>query len=117
VAARREWAEEIGFDLGDAELVPLGEVCQPGGKRVHAWAVAGDCDVDEIRSNTFTMEWPARSGRKQEFPEIDRAAWFDLADARESIRDGSVPAPRTPRAANSLRRSTAHQSSGEQDLP
>ncbi len=88
-AAKREFAEETGFTPGGAYRA-LGSHKQPGGKIVHAWAVEADCDPAAIRSNTFTMEWPPRSGRKQEFPEIDRAAWFALAAAREKIHKGQV---------------------------
>ena len=64
---------------------------QAGGKTVHAWAVEGDCDPTAIRSNTFVVEWPPRSGRMQAFPEVDRAAWFDLATARLKINRGQAP--------------------------
>ena len=63
-------------------------VKQAGGKIVHAWAVDGDCDAAAIRSNNFTLEWPPRSGRIEEFPEVDRAGWFDLAAARRKINAG-----------------------------
>jgi predicted NUDIX family NTP pyrophosphohydrolase len=82
--ARREFEEELGTPPPD-DLVPLGEVRQRSGKRVTAWAAAGDLDPAGIASNTFTMEWPPRSGRMQEFPEVDRAAWFALDEARERI--------------------------------
>ncbi|HSS27903.1 MAG TPA: NUDIX domain-containing protein [Usitatibacter sp.] len=83
-AARREFLEETGFEAqGDATaLAPLR---QKGGKWVHAWAVEGDCDAEAIRSNTFSMEWPPRSGKMAEFPEVDRAAWFAPQEARERI--------------------------------
>jgi predicted NUDIX family NTP pyrophosphohydrolase len=85
-AARREFEEELGSALpGDAELRDLGEVRQKGGKAVVAWAVEGDLDASAAHSNTFEMEWPPRSGRRQEFPEIDRAEWFTLARAREKV--------------------------------
>jgi predicted NUDIX family NTP pyrophosphohydrolase len=85
-AARREFEEELGSPLpGGAELRELGEVRQKNGKHVVAWAVAGDLDASAARSNTFEMEWPPRSGRRQEFPEIDRAEWFTLARAREKL--------------------------------
>src|SRR5262245_1165724 len=83
-AARRELAEETGI-VANGEPLPLGSVQQKGGKLVHAWALAQDADAASIRSNAFTMEWPPRSGRTQEFPEVDRAAWFDLATARVKI--------------------------------
>jgi predicted NUDIX family NTP pyrophosphohydrolase len=85
-AARREFEEELGSPLpDDAELRELGEVRQKNGKYVMAWAVEGDLDASAAHSNTFEMEWPPRSGRRQEFPEIDRAAWFGLARAREKL--------------------------------
>ena len=82
--AKQEFAEETGA-TAEGDFQPLKPVHQSGGKTVHAWAVEGDCDADAIRSNTFTLEWPPRSGRQQEFPEVDRAQWFDLAAAREKI--------------------------------
>jgi predicted NUDIX family NTP pyrophosphohydrolase len=83
--ALREFEEETGSPLAIEELVELGEIRQRGGKVVCAWAAAGDVDADAIRSNTFSMEWPPRSGRMQDFPEVDRAAWFGLEEARERI--------------------------------
>lgn len=82
--AKREFAEETGV-APTGEFRPLGPVKQKGGKTVHAWALEGDLDTAAIRSNTFTMEWPPRSGKRVEFPEIDRAAFFDLATARKKI--------------------------------
>jgi predicted NUDIX family NTP pyrophosphohydrolase len=90
-AAVREFAEELGAPVPDGELVDLGEVRQRSGKVVTAWALEGDADADAIRSNTFTIEWPPRSGRMQEFPEVDRAAWFALDEARERILPGQAP--------------------------
>jgi predicted NUDIX family NTP pyrophosphohydrolase len=84
-AARREFAEELGSPPPDGDALELGEVRQKSGKRVLAWAIAGDLDADSITSNTFELEWPPRSGRRQEFPEIDRAAWFPLLAARAKI--------------------------------
>jgi predicted NUDIX family NTP pyrophosphohydrolase len=84
VAARREFLEETGSTLSEA-LEPLGDIRQRGGKRVTAFAVEGDLDVDAIKSNTFEIEWPPKSGRMQSFPEIDRAAWFDLTAAHAKI--------------------------------
>ena len=86
-AARREFVEETGHDP-DGDFLPLGEARQPGGKVVQAWAIEGDWDPALIRSNTFEMEWPPRSGRRRTFPEIDRAAWFGIADARRKILKG-----------------------------
>ena len=83
--ARREFREELGTPAPDSELIPLGTVRQAGGKLVHAWAAAGDLDVDRVSSVTFEMEWPPRSGQKAAFPEVDRAEWFDLATARRKI--------------------------------
>jgi predicted NUDIX family NTP pyrophosphohydrolase len=83
--ALREFAEELGAPPPDGELVPLGEVRQRGGKVVTAWALEGDADAAAIRSNTFTMEWPPRSGTMREFPEVDRAEWFAIPAARERI--------------------------------
>jgi predicted NUDIX family NTP pyrophosphohydrolase len=80
-----EFAEETGTDLGDPELRELGEVRLKSGKRVIGYAAEGDLDADAIVSNTFEMEWPPRSGRRQAFPEVDRAGWFGLAEARERI--------------------------------
>ena len=89
--ARREFAEETGVVLAFETLEPLGEIRQRAGKRVIAFAAEGDLDVDAISSNTFEMEWPPRSGTMQEFPEIDRAAWFDLAAAQKKIIEGQRP--------------------------
>lgn len=83
-AARREFAEETGFEA-QPPFAPLGEAVQKGGKRILAWAVAGDCDPKQLRSNTFEMEWPPRSGRQQSFPEVDCIGWFDLETARRKI--------------------------------
>jgi predicted NUDIX family NTP pyrophosphohydrolase len=83
--ALREFEEETGTRLDAAELVELGAVVQKAGKEVRAWAVRGDLDPATVRSNTFTMEWPPRSGRSQEFPEIDRAEWFTLDAARAKL--------------------------------
>jgi len=82
--ARREFAEELGTKL-TVPLVPLGEIKQRGGKRVEAFAAEIDLDAGAIISNEFELEWPPRSGRMQRFPEVDRAAWFDLAEARRRI--------------------------------
>jgi predicted NUDIX family NTP pyrophosphohydrolase len=88
--ALREFEEETGTRLDAAELVELGTVVQKAGKEVSAWAVRGDLDPATLRSNTFTMEWPPRSGRQQEFPEVDRAEWFALAEARRRINPAQV---------------------------
>ncbi len=86
--AKREFEEEIGVALPSAAVTDLGEVRQGGGKTVQAWAVEGDLDATTIISNTFELEWPPKSGRIQSFPEIDRAAWFDLESARSVIIQG-----------------------------
>jgi predicted NUDIX family NTP pyrophosphohydrolase len=88
--ARQEFAEETGFTV-EGDFRALAPIRQAGGKTVFAWAVAGDCDAAAIRSNLFTLEWPPRSGRMQEFPEVDRAAWFALPEAREKILKGQLP--------------------------
>ena len=84
-AALREFEEETGTAPPPGPLTDLGSVKQRSGKVVSAWAAEGDLDAEAIRSNTFAMEWPPRSGRMQDFPEIDRAAWFGLEEARERI--------------------------------
>ena len=85
--ARQEFAEETGVAIA-GEFRPLAPIKQSGGKLVHAWAVEGDCDAAAIKSNTFDLEWPPRSGRMQAFPEVDRAGWFALPLAREKINPG-----------------------------
>ncbi|HEY2699649.1 MAG TPA: NUDIX domain-containing protein [Pseudonocardiaceae bacterium] len=90
-AARREFQEELGLPVPDGELVELGEVKQSGGKVVTAWALAGDLDPALVVPGTFEMEWPRGSGKVKEFPEIDRADWFDLATAAEKIVAGQRP--------------------------
>ena len=89
--ALREFGEEIGSAAPEGELADLGEVRQKSGKVVTAWALEGDTDAEHIRSNTFTLEWPPRSGKTQEFPEIDRAQWFPLDEARERILPAQAP--------------------------
>jgi predicted NUDIX family NTP pyrophosphohydrolase len=89
-AARREFTEETGHSV-EGEFLPLASIKQPGGKVVEAWAIEADCDAAAIRSNTFSMEWPPHSGKQQEFPEVDRAAWFTLEAAREKILPGQGP--------------------------
>jgi len=88
-AARREFEEETGVSP-HGQPVPLADVRQPGGKLVTAWAIEGNCDPAELRSNLFSMEWPPRSGKRQEFPEVDRGAWFSLETARAKILKGQV---------------------------
>ena len=89
-AARREFAEELGT-APEGPLLPLGRIRQRGGKAVTAFAVAGNLDVSRVRSSTFELEWPPRSGRIQSFPEVDRAEWFDLPTAREKILEAQRP--------------------------
>jgi predicted NUDIX family NTP pyrophosphohydrolase len=84
-AALREFEEETGHQPPRDHLVELGTIRQRGGKVLTAWAVAGDLDPATVTSNTFTMEWPPRSGVQREFPEIDRAGWFDPGTAREKL--------------------------------
>jgi predicted NUDIX family NTP pyrophosphohydrolase len=89
-AARREFAEELGF-AAEGVLRPLGDIRQKGGKRVTAFALEGDLDTSSINSISFEMEWPRGSGRIRSFPEVDRADWFTLAEAREKILASQVP--------------------------
>jgi predicted NUDIX family NTP pyrophosphohydrolase len=89
-AAIREFTEETGLTPAPP-FNPLGEIKHKSGKIVHAWAFQGDCDPAEIRSNTFELEWPPKSGRTQEFPEIDRAKFYDLATARQKILVSELP--------------------------
>jgi len=89
-AARREFAEETGTTL-DAALEPLTPVRQRSGKIIHPFAGEGDLDAAGVRSNTFAMEWPPRSGTRREFPEVDRAQWFDLATALRKLIEGQRP--------------------------
>jgi predicted NUDIX family NTP pyrophosphohydrolase len=90
-AARREFAEETGLAAPDGPFVDLGSVRQKSGKVVHAWAVEGDCDPAGLFSNTFQLEWPPRSGRTAEFPEVDRAAFFTIEEARRKILAAQAP--------------------------
>jgi predicted NUDIX family NTP pyrophosphohydrolase len=88
-AARRELGEETGLRV-EGPLTPLAPRRQTGGKVIHVWATENDVDISTVRSNTFSMEWPPRSGRMQEFPEVDRADWFPLDLAREKIHTGQT---------------------------
>ncbi|WP_106281631.1 NUDIX domain-containing protein [Geodermatophilus tzadiensis] len=88
--AHREFEEELGSPVPSAELVPLGEL-RAGGKVLTVWAAEGDLDAAAIRSNTFALEWPPRSGRVQEFPEVDRAAWLPVDEARTRLVRGQLP--------------------------
>ena len=89
-AARREFCEETGARI-EGTFVELAPALQPSGKVVHAWMVEGDVDAAAITSNMFSMEWPPKSGVTREFPEVDRAGWFTLAEAREKILPGQQP--------------------------
>lgn len=83
--ARREFSEELGLPAPEAGFVEIGEVKQSGGKVVHAWAVETDLDPESVTPGTFEMEWPPRSGRTQEFPEVDRVAWVSPDVARRLL--------------------------------
>jgi predicted NUDIX family NTP pyrophosphohydrolase len=89
-AAKREFLEETGLAI-EGEFFDLGAHKQPGGKTVHAFACEGDFDSAKLRSNTFTMEWPPRSGKIAEFPEVDNAAWHDLDEALDKVHKGQKP--------------------------
>jgi predicted NUDIX family NTP pyrophosphohydrolase len=92
-AAKREFEEEAGLPAAaaDGKFEPLEPVRQPSGKTVYAWAVRGDVDASAIRSNTFSIEMPKGSGKLREFPEVDRAAWFSLVEAKQKILQGQAP--------------------------
>ena len=89
-AAQREFHEETGF-VAKPPFVPLGEVVQKSGKRITAWAFEGECDPGQLRCNTFEVEWPAHSGRRQSYPEVDRVEWFSLDQARSKIIPAQGP--------------------------
>jgi len=90
--ALREFREETGFDPGDsAHSRDLGSFRQPSGKRLHVWALQGDCDPQVLHSNLFEIEWPPTSGRRASFPEVDRGAWFGRAEALRKISKGQIP--------------------------
>lgn len=89
-AAQREFAEELGFTAA-GPFMPLTPARQKAGKLVRAWVAQGDCDPAQTKSNTFTIEWPPHSGRQQEFSEVDRSAFFTLAEAKEKINAALVP--------------------------
>jgi predicted NUDIX family NTP pyrophosphohydrolase len=88
-AAKREFLEETGTAV-DGDFVPLSPVVQRSRKTVFAWAIEADVDVSQVKSNSFSMEWPPRSGKVEEFPEVDRAAWFEISEARNRIVGGQV---------------------------
>jgi predicted NUDIX family NTP pyrophosphohydrolase len=89
-AAKREFREETGITRSEGNFIALTPLKQAGGKVVYAWAVEGDCDAKNITSNHFSVEWPPRSGKRQEFPEVDRAEWFPMAIAKEKILKGQL---------------------------
>ena len=89
-AARREFEEETGFEAGSGEVIPLEPLRQTSGKIVYAWARRRDLDPADLKSNSFSMEWPPQSGRQQEFPEVDRAAWLPIESARRKIVKGQA---------------------------
>jgi predicted NUDIX family NTP pyrophosphohydrolase len=89
-AARREFHEETGFAV-EGDFVDLGTIRQAGGKLVSAWAIECDCDPAKLTSNLFEMQWPPRSGRMKQFPEVDRGAWFNLPEARERVLASQKP--------------------------
>ncbi len=88
-AAKREFQEEIGIYC-TGEFIPLTAAKQKGGKIVYAWALEGDIDPNQIKSNTFEIEWPPKSGKKQEFPEIDKGEWFNISEAKQKINKNQV---------------------------
>lgn len=90
-AAIREFHEETGGAVVLGELHAIGEVKLKSGKRVHGWATLGDCDADLLSSNSFELEWPPRSGRRQMFPELDRYAWFNAAEAAVALNLAQLP--------------------------
>lgn len=90
-AARREFEEEMGMPPPSGEPTLLGEVKQPRGKLIRVWCLQGEFDTARLRSNTFALEWPPRSGRIQEYPEIDRAEWFSVEAARRKLVPGQIP--------------------------
>jgi len=91
VAAKREFREELGHPVPEGEYVELGTVKNKSGKVIHAWAVEGDLDVSIVKSNTFQMEWPPKSGQQQDFQEVDKAGWFSPEKAMEKLNQAQVP--------------------------
>ena len=89
LAAKREFQEETGISV-DGDFLPLGELRQPTGKLITAWALEQDVDPTLVKSNSFSMEWPPKSGKTQEFPEVDRAAWFPVPQARTKLLKGQI---------------------------
>jgi predicted NUDIX family NTP pyrophosphohydrolase len=89
-AAKREFEEEMG-SAPEGQFLTLGTIKQPSGKVIHAWAAESDFDVATVKSNLFSLEWPPRSGKLAEFPEVDRAGWFSIEEARVKILKGQAP--------------------------
>lgn len=87
--AKREFKEETGFEV-DGEFIDLGELNQPNRKIVHVWALEKDPDITNVVSNTFPLEWPKNSGKIQEYPEVDKAGWFDIKLAKKKILKGQI---------------------------
>lgn len=90
-AAKREFKEEIGVDVPGTDFIELSPIEQKNHKTVYAWASQGDIDLSIIESNTFELEWPPRSGKKQSFPEIDKGEWFNITIAKEKINERQIP--------------------------
>mgnify|MGYP000229838959 CR=1 FL=1 len=92
-AAKREFGEETGFDIfrNDTAFIELSPVVQKGGKRVKAWACEGNVDPAQLKSNAFTMEWPPKSGKQGEFPEMDKGEWMNLETAKQKIKAAQIP--------------------------
>jgi predicted NUDIX family NTP pyrophosphohydrolase len=90
-AAQREFEEEVGFKAGGGDFIPLTPIMQRSGKIVHAWAFEGDCDPSQVKSGSFKMEWPPKSGRFQDCPEVDRADFFRMAEAKQKINPAQIP--------------------------
>ncbi len=91
LAARREFREELGTDPPTSEPLSLGTVKNKGGKLIYGWALEGDLDLNTFRSNTFSLEWPPRSGKMRDFPEVDRAAFFSLDAAAQKLHEAERP--------------------------
>ena len=90
-AAKREFKEEIGVDVPDSNFIELSPIEQKSNKTVYAWAFQGDIDTSTIKSNTFELEWPPKSGKMRSFPEIDKGEWFTISTAKEKINERQVP--------------------------